>query len=1083
MHGEGVTDTFSAKYPEAVEDVRPAVGRSAFPERFVRPSWGNRRMQHHERITERRIGHVIRTVLKPGIFGPTVPLEARYIHCPEPVPFDKIANVAERRWRPIEVGREWGGVWESAWFRFAGRIPRDWAGREVIARIHTGGEACIFDPVDGSPVAGLDVNRDDFPLKGQARPGQRVEIWVEAAGNTLFGQHGFARDERETHRYCLERAQLACFDRAMWQLLKDVEFAFDLMLALPEDHPRRAKLLYGLNEVCNAIGDAEPAAVRRCSQILRPLLASRANASSQQVSAIGHAHIDVAWLWPLRETIRKCSRTFSTALRYMREYPEYRFVQSQAQLYEYTRQHYPKLYRQIKQAVRRGQWIPDGAMWVEADCNVTSGESLVRQLYYGKRFFQDELGVDCRVLWLPDVFGYAAAMPQILKLAGVDYFLTQKMSWSELNKFPFHSFQWEGIDGTRVLTHFPPADNYNSTMHPKEMIRAGQAYRERDRSDRWTAVFGYGDGGGGPTRGMLERIRRLGNCEELPRVVQESPLQFFRKLEAGTSDWPVWVGELYLELHRGTYTTQARIKRDNRRAELGLREAEFLCSLLPDRLSRYPHQQLDEAWKLVLLNQFHDVLPGSSIGWVYQDSRKQFQRVQEVIAQTSQVAARALTVQVDTRGTGRPVLLTNSLSWARDAVTEIPLASDERSVNVTDSQGAALPTQVTGAKGDRRVLVRSELPSMGYATVFVGPGGRRGRQSTVTATQRKLENELLRVEFDAAGLIRRIHDKPARRDAITESGSANRLELYEDRPANWDAWDVWVYYQEVQPEQAKLESVRVVERGPVRAAVEQRWSVGRSKIVQQIRLASGSRRIDFVTHVDWREDDRMLRAAFDIHVLTEKATCEIQYGHVERPTHRNTTWDVARFEVPAQKWVDLAETDYGVALLNDCKYGHGFAGSTMSLNLLRSPGDPDPRADRGEHEFTYSLLPHSGHFTEAGVIRHAYELNVPAGVWPVAKRSGELPARGALLQLDVDHVVIEAVKACRDEKAVIVRMYEAHRRRGTAALQSCWRVRQAQLVDLMERPIAKLPVSGRGVELDFRPFEIKTVKLWLTGLA
>jgi len=388
---------------------------------------------------------------------------------------------------------------------------------------------------------------------------------------------------------------------------------------------------------------------------------------------------------------------------------------------------------------------------------------------------------------------------------------------------------------------------------------------------------------------------------------------------------------------------------------------------------------------------------------------------------------------------------------------------------------------VTGSRGDRRVLVRAELSSMGYATVFVRPGGRRGRQSTVTATQRKLENKLLRVEFDAAGLIRRMYDKQARRDAIAAGGSANRLELYEDRPANWDAWDVWVYYQEKQPQQAELESVRVIERGPVRAAIEQRWSVGRSKIVQQVRLAAGSRRLDFATHVDWREDDRMLRATFDILALTDKATCEIQYGHVERPTHRNTTWDVARFEVPAQKWVDLAETDYGVALLNDCKYGHGFAGSTMSLNLLRSPGDPDPRADRGEQEFTYSLLPHPGHFTDAGVIRHAYELNVPAGAWPVARRSGDLPAHGGFLQLDADHVIIEAVKTCQDGQAVVVRMYEAHRRRGTVMLRSCWRIRRAQVVDLLERPIAKLSVSGRGVKLDFRPFEIKTVKLWLTG--
>ncbi|MFQ6049374.1 MAG: alpha-mannosidase, partial [Phycisphaerae bacterium] len=516
--------------------------------------------------------------------------------------------------------------------------------------------------------------------------------------------------------------ELACFDRQLWQLLQDAEFAFGLMLGLAEDHPRRARLLYGLNELCNVIGEADPAAVRRCRAILRPLLTARANASAARVSAIGHAHIDVAWLWPLRETVRKCGRTFSTALRYMREYPEYRFVQSQAQLYEYTRRHYRQLYEQIRRAIRRGQWIAEGAMWVEADCNITAGESLVRQLLYGKRFFAEQFGVECRILWLPDAFGYSAGLPQILKLAGVDYFLTQKLSWNELNRFPYHTFWWEGIDGSRVLAHFPPADSYNSTVKPQEMLRASRAYRERDRSDRWIVVFGHGDGGGGPTTEMLERIRRMGDCEELPRVQQESPVEFFKKLQASSDDWPVWVGELYLELHRGTYTSQARTKRNNRLAEVALREAEFLAAAVPDGLRAYPQDRLDEAWKLVLLNQFHDVLPGSSIGWVYRDSDRQYEQARRIAQAVAEEGAGRLIERIETRGSGRPVVLTNSLSWPRRAVVEIGLRANESAVTVTDENGQQLPVQLVRRGGQRVGLIQADVESMGYRTVWIRPG-------------------------------------------------------------------------------------------------------------------------------------------------------------------------------------------------------------------------------------------------------------------------------------------------------------------------------------------------------------------------
>jgi alpha-mannosidase len=768
----------------------------------------------------------------------------------------------------------------------------------------------------------------------------------------------------------------------------------------------------------------------------------------------------------------------------MQEYPEYRFGASQPQLYAFVKEHHPDLYARVKQAIADGRWEPQGCMWVEADCNICSGESLVRQCIHGKRFFREEFGVDVDHLWLPDVFGYSAALPQILQKSGVRYFLTQKISWNQFNKFPHHTFLWEGIDGTRVFTHFPPADTYNGNCRPRELLYSCRNFAEKDRTDRWLYPYGFGDGGGGPSRHQLESLRRARDCEELPRVEQGFARDFFREAEAAIRDLPLWCGELYLELHRGTLTTQALSKWYNRRCELGLRDGEMLVALAVGGRGRDESRPYGEAfdrlWKLVLLNQFHDIIPGSSIGWVYRDSRAQYEQVLGELSGIAAEADQVLAARVDTRGDGRSVLLFNTLSWDREDTVSVPLVEGEEAVTVEAAEGQALPTQMVETDAGRQALVRASVPSVGHAVVFVRPRAWGEVTNPLTVTERLLENEVLRAEFDEQGRLCRLLDKENRREVVPEGGVGNQLALYEDKPAAWDAWDVDIYYEEVPPETAELVSAEVGEKGPVRASIVQEKRVSNSTLRQEVRLAAGSRRLEFVTQVDWDETDRMLRTSFPVDVRADTASFEIQYGHVARPTHRNTSWDMARFEVVGHKWVDLSEPGYGVALLNDCKYGHKVLGNVLDLNLLRSPKTPDPDADIGHHTFTYALLPHAGMLHESDVIRQGYELNVPVRVIATDAHEGQLPARQSWVSVECEpgaSVILEVLKEADDGNGLIARLYEAHGRPSRCVLRMATPIRAARVCNLLEEDEGDLEVSEGRVVLQMGRFEIVTVRV------
>lgn len=979
--------------------------------------------------------------IKEEIYTPVADLSVTAYVTSEPVSFKD-----RRSGRKIELkpGQKWGELFDCAWFHFTGNVPAAAAGLDTVLLIDINGEACVMDS-QGNPVLGLtsipsgwdsDIHTSKavVPVAKRGKPGQRIDLWADGGCNDLFGVL--------KNNGVLAQACIAVRNPQMHGLYYDLEVLHDLMREVPENSARYHQIFMALSDAYASMYQyTEPEAAIARGKLAREL-ARKNGDSCLAISAIGHAHIDLAWLWPIRETLRKGARTFSTVLRLMDQYPDYVFGASQPQLYQWMKDRHPKLYRGIKKQVTRGRWEVQGGMWVEADANVTGGESLVRQILYGKRFFQQEFGREVRSLWLPDVFGYNAALPQILKKSGIDYFMTQKLSWSMINKFPHHTFWWQGVDGSRVLAHMPPENTYNSMANPAAIAWIEQNYAEKAVSDRALMLFGIGDGGGGPGEEHLERLSRQKNLLGLAPVVQETSEAFFKRLDRSARQYDTWNGELYLEVHQGTYTTQARNKRFNRKMELALRDLELAATqaMLVAR-APYPQGKLDDIWKETLLYQFHDILPGSSIGRVYDESLARYAVLFEEVAKLTAAANRAFTRTIDTRACRKPVVVSNSLSWARSQWLHI--GGKWRNVHV---------------------------PAMGHVVVDASaPGDAIGK--ALRASKGLLENDFLKVTFNADGSIAQVHDKVQDHDALRCAG--NRLAVYLD---DGDAWDFQMDYARRPPQYFTLRSSQARVDGP-RAVLVQTYAYGKSTLVQEIILTEGSRRVDFVTKVSWRERRRMLRTSFPVQVQADEAVCDIQYGTIRRPTHTNTTWEAAKHEICAHKWVDISQRDYGVALLNDCKYGYRVHDNILNLNLLRSPTYPDKMADHADHEFTYSLFPHAGDHIAGGVSRAGYELNVPLRMIEATRHNGTTPANWSLLQVDSPNIVIETVKKAEDDGCVIIRAYEISGQAVKATFHVGMNVSSAEIVDLLECSGGPLRVRGRQFGVKFGPFEIQTIKL------
>ena len=1034
-------------------------------------------------IRRGRIDRVLNHFLRARRRGPAVALEVAAYHVHgEPVAYD---DAVAAPYVPFAVGEAWGPAWDTTWFRLRGTVPVEWAGKEValgfaIGRAGStgfGAEALVWDA--GRPAQGLSPNHREYVLSAASAAGEPIELYVEAAANppSPFGADPWPLLLAEPDGpplFSLERADIHVRDVEFEAFWHDFRILAELLQTLPADEPRAARILGCLDRACSQIDLPDIGeSWRQVWPQLTEVLTESGSSAGHVVTVVGHAHLDTAWLWPLRETIRKCARTFSTVLALMERYPDYRFVVSQAQHLAWMKDHYPDLWQNLKSRIEEGRLEPTGSMWVETDCNIPSGESLVRQILHGKRFYREELGIETNDVWLPDVFGYSAALPQIMRRSNIRWFLTQKLSWNQYNVLPHHSFLWEGIDGSRVFTHFPPADTYSGNMSVAELRHGVVNFKDHERASQSLYLFGWGDGGGGPTAEMLESYRRLADTDGVPPLRMRSVRQFFSEAESEIVDPAVWAGELYLETHRGTYTSQAATKLGNRRGECALRDTELWSALSPD--GDYPAAALDRLWKELLLHQFHDIIPGSGIHWVYRDTAVAHDRI---LTETEGLIAEALsahTRRIDTAQTTSPMVVFNSLAHRRRELVAVDAPADVTAV--VDASGRAGPVQRT----EEGLLFAAEVGPCGYHVYDLVRGietGSPASQPSVRATDRLLENDELRVELDDDGLLSSVYDKSVGREVLAPGQPGNRFHLLADYPNFFDAWDIDRPTFEQVTFLDEVDSIGAVEHGPLRGAIRVVRRFGRSEVIQTIRLSAQSRFVEFDTAVDWQESHRLLKVAFPVDVLSRRATFEIQFGHVERATHANTSWDVARFEVCAHKWADLSESGYGVALLNDSKYGYDVSGNVIRLSLLRAPTWPDPEADRGRHRFRYRLLPHAGDLRHAGVVEAGYDLNVPLRIVAAAPHTGPRPPSGSLLAVDAPNVVLSAVKLAEDGSgAIVIRLYEAWGRRGSVAVTLPGPTQRATTTDLLENEIEEVPVRHGTVTLALAPFEIATVKL------
>ncbi len=1028
--------------------------------------------------TQRRARRILNDVLRPAVFTDRVPLAASVYQCAEPVSYD---HAIGQSFTPVNLGWSWGPVWSTAWFRLSGRVPEAF-GESFRVLFDTRTEALCW--WDGKPYQGVELHRQDIKLPERVRAGDELELHIEAACNHMLGvgeKYGDVARMGELPRtqsgvLCLAHVARYHADRAA--AVVELELLLDLADTLPANTPRHRRVNDQLCDVVNILyADRLDETLPAARELIRAALTVPNAGDANTACCVGNAHIDLAWMWPIRETKRKASRTFSTVLRYMERHPDYTFMQSQAQLYEWVRLQYPAMFEQIRHRVKEGRWEVGGGAWVEPDCNVPSGESLVRQFLIGISYFAEHFGVKQTYFWQPDVFGYSAALPQILKLVGLDVFFSQKISWNQYNKFPHHSFRWVGIDGSSVVSHFFPADTYIGNNRPQELHHGDTNYRDAGRCPTWLQAYGWGDGGGGPTEAMITRIDRLGDCAGLPKARHSRVDDFAAELLKHKDHLPRWVGELYLELHRGTYTTQAFVKQGNRAGERLLQDVEVAQSvriLAGQRPTAEQATRRDELWKLLLLNQFHDILPGSSIGWVYDDARRDYDAI---MADGSQLLRSAIspTDPTDHAHHETAIAVLNTSGSTRAEVVELPEGFTAAALQHGRS---IVPTQqVATLTGDTRRIARlPDLPGMSLTPLTPCGTPASPPPPALAVDDLMLENEHLRVELNEQGQVISLLHKATNREAIARDQVANQLVLYEDLPGDHDAWDVDLGYQDKGTVVSDPASHRIVERGPVRVAIEFRRPLGEaSTMVQRVQLAAGSRYVEFATRVDWHESHSFLRALHTIDAHADHATYEIQFGHLRRPNHFNTSWDYARFEVPAQQWMDLSEPGFGVTLLNDCKYGHSCIGNVMGLSLLRSPKSPDPEADMGEHVFRYALMPHAG-FDAAAAVAAAESINQPPRVMenvanldatPIA----QLPARCG--------VVLSAVKPAEDGEGLIARLYECRGARTACDLQLHPAVIAIEETNLLEQPLGERPFNrDLGLaRLELRPFQILTLRL------
>lgn len=998
-------------------------------------------------------------------------------------------NNAEGEWKDFHVGDLWGGRDYHCWFRTEVTVPEEFAGKVAALSFKTFDEGWdAINPqfilyIDGEHIQGIDINHREVIISDSAEPGKTYTI-------DLHAYSGLVADRKSTLY-----GDLVTIDKAVRELYFNLQVPVWVCEKLDKEDKKRIDMLAVLNEAINILDLRKPFSkefnetVNKANEYLRTEFYEKLCGHDEIIATcVGHTHIDVAWHWTVAQTREKVARSFSTVLKLMEEYPEYVFMSSQPQLYKFLKEDHPHVYEKIKEKVKEGVWEPEGAMWLEADCNVTSGESLVRQILFGKRFFKDEFGVESEILWLPDVFGYSAALPQILKKSDVNYFMTTKIAWNQFNKMPYDTFMWKGIDGTDILTHFittkdpyQPKDShfttYNGQIHPGAIIGAWDRYQQKEINNDVLVSYGFGDGGGGATYEMLEVARRLNKgIPGCPKVEMGTSKDYFKRLEEKVKDHkrlPSWVGELYLEYHRGTYTSMARNKRDNRLSENIYTSAEKMSSLAMLLGKNYPQERLNKGWETILLNQFHDILPGSSIKEVYDVTKEEYKEIikngKNVLSDA--VEAVGLNISLDNKS----LVVFNTLSFERKDIVEFEIPEGISNPMLIDTYNNEIVCQKV--EGNKAIFFAEGIPAMGYKAYTIVEASNKENTSSIKLSPEAAENKFFKLNLDEKGQIKSFFDKENNREVLKKGEVANALQAFEDKPMNYDNWDIDIFYQEKMWAVDDVQSIEVVERGPVRSALKIERKFSDSIIVQHMYVYNDIARIDFKTYVDWKEHQVLLKTAFPIEINTNKATYEIQYGNVERPTHHNTSWDVARFEVAGQKWADLSEGDFGVSLLNDSKYGHDIKDGVMRLTLIKSGIEPNLTTDQEEHFFTYSIYPHGGDWREANTVQMAYMLNNPVETKFEDAHEGKLPKCLSMVKVDKDNVIVEVVKKAEDNDDIIVRMYECYNKRTKVSVEFFKDLKGVVECNLMERDLEEIAYDKNSFNFEIKPYEIKSFRL------
>lgn len=991
-------------------------------------------------------------------------------------------------WRSFSPERDhWGGKDSYIWFRHSFEIPESMNGKCVYYRVEAGDsdywqwanpQLCVF--LNGKTFVGMDSNHRTFLLTDAACAGDRADVLVSGYTDTIY----YERPVRF-------RPFLEAIEPETMALYYDLKVAYEVAHELGTDDVERVDLIHAVNAAFNLLelNEEDPTrfleSVRAAREEIKKNAYGNHRENAPVIAAVGSTHIDVAWLWRYEQTREKARRSFATAVRLLERNPDFIFMCSQPQLYSFVKQDDPELYEQVKHWVRLGRWEPEGGMWVEADTNLSSGESLIRQFLVGKRFFMEEFGADNKVLWLPDVFGYSAALPQIMKKCGVDYFMTTKISWNEFNKLPYDTFYWRGIDGSKVLAHFIPTKErvqaekdwmttYNGVLNPSSVMGAWQRYQQKDLNREVLASFGHGDGGGGTSQEMLEYGKRMGEgLPGCPTVRFTKVRDFFDRLEREVGDnpkTPVWDGELYFEYHRGTYTSVAGIKRRNRKNEIRTQEAENLAALsgvlFGDLTTAYPAESLNESWKLLLLNQFHDVLPGSSIGPVYEDAYAHHEVIEHIANTISKKAIERISAAVS--ADSESLIVFNTLGFARSApVRFTPQTDGAFGLAVGDS---VVPC-VRQPDGTMLGFV-TDVPAKGWKSFRIVPCEAASEPS---ANIRRLENADCCVEFDRQMNITRYYCKRTHRELLPQGALGGRLVAFDDNPRVDDAWNLMAYYEEKYQYIDTLDSAELLEQNALRSVIRVQRSFRKSKIRLDYILWRDQPGLTIEAELDWKEKDTLLKMEFPVDVNAVKATYDIQFGNLERPIHRNTLWDFARFEVCAHKWVDLSDNSMGLTFLNDCKYGYDVSHGRIRLSILRSATYPNPGQDKCRHIFSCKLLPHDGPIDLAEATRAGYDFNVPLHGFVVPAQKGVLPREKSFIVTDRKNVMIETVKRAENGNGVVLRVFECANRYDEVKLSLGFEAKELWLCDMLEQKQERIAVTNGTATLKIHPYEIMTL--------